>query len=85
MNEEISIKELVELISDITNINIEIETDSQRVRPTNSEVDRLKCDNKKLIENTNWKPNYNLKKGLAETIDWIEKNKKLFKHNIYNR
>jgi len=85
MNEEISIKELVELISDITNINIEIETDHQRVRPTNSEVDRLRCDNKKLIENTNWKPNYNLKKGLAETIDWIEKNKKLFKHNIYNR
>ena len=35
---------------------------------------------KKLIENTNWKPHYSLDKGLIETINWLEENKKLFKH-----
>jgi len=84
MNEEVSIKELVQKISKITNKEVKIEIDKQRVRPNKSEVDRLLCNNKKLIENSNWKPSYNLDKGLKETINWLEENKKLFKHNIYN-
>jgi NAD dependent epimerase/dehydratase len=84
MNEEVSIKELVQKISKITNKEVQIEVDKQRIRPDKSEVDRLLCSNKKLIENTNWKPSYNLDKGLKETINWLEENKKLFKHNIYN-
>ena len=84
MNEEISIKELVEKISKITNKKVEIVVDKQRVRPNKSEVDRLLCNNKKLLENSNWKPLYNMDKGLKETIDWLEENKKLFKHDIYN-
>lgn len=84
MNEEISIKELVEKISKITNKKVEIVLDKQRVRPNKSEVDRLLCNNKKLLENSNWKPLYNMDKGLKETIDWLEGNKKLFKHDIYN-
>ena len=84
MNEEVSIKELVQKISKITNKEVQIEVDKQRIRPDKSEVDRLLCSNKKLIENTNWKPYYNLDKGLKETINWLEENKKLFKHDIYN-
>ena len=84
MNNEISIKELVEKISKITNKKVEIVVDKQRVRPNKSEVDRLLCNNKKLLENSNWKPLYNMDKGLKETIDWLEENKKLFKHDIYN-
>lgn len=84
MNEEVSIKELVQKISKITNKEVQIEVDKQRIRPDKSEVDRLLCSNKKLIENTNWKPHYSLDKGLIETINWLEENKKLFKHNIYN-
>ena len=33
-----------------------------------SEVDELHCDNSKLIENTLWKPNYDLKKGLTDLM-----------------
>ena len=84
MNEEISIKELVEKISKITNKKVEIVVDKQRERPNKSEVDRLLCDNKKLLENSNWKPLYNIDKGLKETVDWLEDNKKLFQHDIYN-
>ena len=85
MNEEVSVKELVEKISKIINKEIEIEIDNQRVRPDKSEVNRLMCDNRKLINNTKWKPNYNLDTGLQETINWLKENKNLFKYNIYNK
>ena len=85
MNNEISIKNLVEKISKILNKKINIITDQKRVRPAKSEVTRLVCDNSKIIKFTDWKPEYDLKKGLNETIEWIEQNKILFKHEIYNQ
>ena len=44
----------------------------------NSEVDKLICNNKNIIKNTNWKIIYNLDKGLDKTITWFKKNKHLF-------
>lgn len=85
MNHEISIKELVEKISKILSTKVQIVLDKKRIRPSKSEVDRLKCDNSKLKNNTNWTPKYDLDKGLKETLEWLDKNKKLFKHNIYNK
>ena len=85
MNQEISIKDLVEKISKITKKKIIIKTDAKRVRPEKSEVNRLVCDNSKIKKYTNWQPKYNLEKGLKETIDWLEDNKKLFKPEIYNQ
>jgi dTDP-glucose 4,6-dehydratase len=84
MKEEITISDLVHKIAKLLNTPIEIETEEQRVRPENSEVERLFCDNTKLISNTNWKPDYNLEKGLVETIDWLKKNINLYKTDIYN-
>lgn len=85
MNEEISIGDLASKISKILNQKIEILNDKTRLRPGKSEVDRLMCDNSKLTKNTNWKPKYNLDKGLKETLKWLEENKLLFKHEIYNK
>ena len=85
MNHEISIKDLVEKISKIINKKVIIKTDTKRIRPEKSEVNRLICDNSKIKKYTNWQPKYNLDQGLKETIDWLEKNKKLFKHDIYNQ
>ena len=85
MQEEISVKDLVNKISKIANKKVEVEIDNQRVRPDKSEVDRLLCDNSKLVKNSNWKPIYNIDTGLKETINWIDQNKNLFKHNIYNK
>ena len=84
MNKEISIKNLVDLIIKICGKSIAIESDSQRLRPIKSEVDRLHCDNTKIINNTNWKPQYTLDEGLQETIEWIDKHIKLYKPEIYN-
>ena len=85
MNHEISIKDLVEKISKIINKKVIIKTDTKRIRPEKSEVNRLICDNSKIKKYTNWQPKYNLDQGLKETIDWLENNKKLFKHDIYNQ
>ena len=81
---EISVKDLVLLISDIMNCEIDIETDIDRIRPLKSEVERLYCDNSKILENTSWKPEYKLKAGLIETIDWLKNNLNHYKINNYN-
>jgi len=84
MSEEITIGDLVQLIADLIGTEVEIISDEQRIRPDKSEVERLFCDNRKIISNTSWKPVYNLKKGLQETIEWIEENQSFFKSDIYN-
>lgn len=84
MSNEISVGDLVNKISALLGKEIKINKDEQRVRPANSEVERLFCSNKKLIQNTNWKPKYNLGKGLIETIEWMKKNIDLYKAEMYN-
>ena len=84
MNDEISIGDLVELIAELNGTKIEITQDEQRVRPGKSEVERLYCNNTKIIENTDWRPQYSLRSGLAETIEWIRSNMQYFKPDIYN-
>jgi NAD dependent epimerase/dehydratase len=84
MQEEISMSKLVELISSIIGKEISIVSDNQRIRPEKSEVDRLFCNNSKIIKSTNWRPKYNLEKGIQITINWIEENIHLFKPEIYN-
>lgn len=84
MNEEISIDALANRIAELLGTKITIKEDKQRIRPENSEVERLRCDSTKLLKYTDWKPKYNLSAGLSETIDWIRENLDLFKTDIYN-
>jgi NAD dependent epimerase/dehydratase len=74
---EISIKELVLLISKVMKRKIKINTTSDRIRPKNSEVDRLCASNKKAIKYLKWKPLFvgklGFKKALIQTIKWHEK------------
>lgn len=84
MKEEISIRNLVDLIARLMNVQIEILCDEQRVRPGQSEVERLVCENAKLLQSTEWMPNYTLEKGLRETIEWLKENQNLYKADIYN-
>lgn len=81
---EVSIGELVNSIAEILGAEIKIETDTQRVRPQKSEVERLFCNNSKLVQRTGWSPQHDLQSGLAITIDWFRKNFNLYKSDIYN-
>lgn len=88
-NFEISMQDTVKLISELMNAEIEIVTDAQRVRPENSEVERLWADHSKALRLTNWKPDYSglsgFKRGLQDTINWFvrSENVKLYKPAVY--
>ena len=84
MNEEVSMKELASTIASLMNKDVEIVSDEKRLRPANSEVERLCCDNTKLKSNTTWTPRYDFKSGLLETIGWLEKNVHIYKTDVYN-
>lgn len=81
---EVSMLDLVNLLKDKINNQVEIITDDQRMRPEKSEVFRLFGDNSKIIEHTNWRPQYSLEKGIEETIDWFRNNFDKYKADIYN-
>lgn len=81
---EISIGQLAgELIQQI-NPKANIICDEQRLRPGKSEVNRLLGSNKKIMELTDWKPQYTFEQGLAETIQFLKENMDKYKVNIYN-
>ncbi len=84
MNQEIAVGELAQMIAQLMNKKIKILKDTLRIRPLKSEVERLVCDHSKLVKATKWKPRFDLKKGLSETIQFIEKNCHRYKAEIYN-
>ncbi|MGG7164462.1 NAD-dependent 4,6-dehydratase LegB [Clostridium ihumii] len=83
---EISIGELAKEIVNQINPNAKIICDEERLRPENSEVNRLLGSNKKILELTKWKPNYTFEEGIRETIEWFKVKRNLdgYKSDIYN-
>lgn len=82
--QEISIGELAnEMIRQI-NPNAKIITEDIRLRPEKSEVNRLLGSNEKIMRLTDWKPQYTLEQGLAETIEFLKNNMDSYKTDIYN-
>lgn len=82
--QEISIGELAEELIKQINPNAKIVCDEIRLRPENSEVNRLLGSNKKIKELTNWEPKYSLEEGLRETIKFLKNNMDKYKSDIYN-
>lgn len=89
-NFEVSVAEIGKLIGEITGKKITLETESQRVRPINSEVDRLFADNTKARELLKWHPEFGgidgFRLGLEQTIEWFvnPENLRRYKHELYN-
>lgn len=84
---EISMQDTLNLIADIMGADISWVKDPERCRPSKSEVFRLHGCNKKITGLTDWRPQFSLREGLAETIQWFTnpENLKKYKSNIYNR
>ena len=89
-NFEISIGDTVRTIADVMDVEVEIISDSQRLRPEKSEVERLWASNAKACSILDWRPEYGgldgFKRGLAETATWFMKEENLndYKSGIYN-
>jgi len=58
--------------------------DSERIRPANSEVERLLCDHAKAARLLGWAPKVGLEEGLQRSIDWFRGNLERYKADIYN-
>jgi len=85
-NFEISIKDTLELIKDIMQSDVQFISDEQRIRPKNSEVFRLWCDNTKIRELTGFESKYTIREGLEKTVNWFTKpgNLTKYKLGLYN-
>jgi len=85
-NSEISILDLFELIKELMKSDAEIFKDNERIRPKNSEVERLFCDNSKIINTLGYEPSTSLKNGLEKTIEWFSdaNNLSKYKTSIFN-
>lgn len=89
-NFEISVGDTVRLIAEVMGTEVEIESDEARLRPANSEVERLWADNSKAKKLFGWSPTCGgregFARGLKETVDWFVQpgNLKNYKAGIYN-
>ena len=89
-NFEVTIKDTANQIAKELNLEIEISSDETRLRPENSEVERLWADNLKAKTVFNWEPKYSgldgFKRGLSETIKWFSDpgNLTMYKSDLYN-
>ncbi len=70
---EISIGDTVALIAELIGVDVQVECDELRLRPANSEVERLVCDNALMHSLTGHSPKHSLREGLAQTIEWLKK------------
>lgn len=89
-NFEISIGDTAQLIAEAMNTEIEVITDETRMRPVNSEVERLWADNTKARELFGWQPTHSgregFKRGLHKTVQWFATsvNLRRYKADFYN-
>ena len=80
---EISIGALAALIGKLAGRNARLVTDSRRVRPEGSEVERLLADNTRAREWLGWSPQVTLEEGLRVTMDWIRNNADAYRPGVY--
>lgn len=85
-NSEVSMAKLAQMLVQMINPEVELIQEKQRLRPEKSEVDRLYGSNKKILEMTNWAPQFSLEDGLKTTIEWFREkyNLERYKSHIYN-
>lgn len=87
---EISIGDTARLIAELMQVPIEIVSEEERLRPENSEVERLLASNQRARERMGWTPEHGgldgFRRGLEKTIAWFREpgNLARYKHDIYN-
>ena len=72
---EISIEDTARAIAEVMGTELTIEADEQRLRPRESEVERLRASNSKARDLLGWQPAFagpeGFRKGLAQTVAWF--------------
>lgn len=80
---ESSIGDLARTIGALLGHRITIESDAERVRPANGEVERLLADNTLAGELLGWKPGVTLEEGLRRTIEWVKQHPERYQARVH--
>lgn len=80
---EISIRDLARLVANLTGTEVSFRTEEQRIRPKDSEVERLLADSTKATRLMGWKPTVPLEAGLKQTVDWLKEHQECYSPNDY--
>ncbi len=85
-NTEISVGDLLQLIGEVMGREVRPVVEEQRLRPKNSEVLRLVCNNSRLRQATGFVPRTTLREGIARTAQWFQDRRNLskYKQHAYN-
>ena len=81
---EISVGETAERILAALGRDMPIVQDDDRLRPPNSEVERLIADRTKADRILDWQPLVDFDEGLRRTVDWMRSALENYKAEIYN-
>ncbi len=81
-----TVEKVTRTIMSIIGREVPITAEQERVRPADSEVERLVGSSDRLHALTGWRPARTLEEGLRETIDWfrIPEHLARYKPEIYN-
>ena len=80
---EVSIREIVRKVGEITGRELVVEGDAQRMRPAKSEVSRLLSDSSKAERLAGWRAEVSLDDGLRRTVDWVREHLDLYRPQEY--
>jgi dTDP-glucose 4,6-dehydratase len=80
---EVSVGELVEIVGELLGRPLRAELDEDRLRPSDSEVDRLVSDPSLAEKLLGWRPRTELRDGLEPTIEWIRANRDRYRVGEY--
>lgn len=73
---EISIKDTAALVAEVMGVEIEVISDEERMRPADSEVERLYAGVEKACRLFSWAPEHGgrdgFAKGIAKTAEWFQ-------------
>ena len=79
---DVSVGDIVDRVRALTQ-NKPVQVEQAHVRPAQSEVMRLICDNRKALRLAGWQPAVSLDEGLRQTVDWIRAHMDLYPHLTY--
>jgi dTDP-glucose 4,6-dehydratase len=80
---EVSIEELAAIVIESIGRPVQIRIDETRVRPENSEVQRLLSDYTLARDILGWSPQVTLLQGLEKTITWVGEHLDLYRPSVY--
>jgi dTDP-glucose 4,6-dehydratase len=81
---EVTIAEVAERVLRLLDKELKVSLDEQRLRPPESEVERLIADTTKAKRLLDWEPHVDLDEGLRRTIEWMGGALGSYKTSLYN-